>query len=85
MRGNPMQEFSDRPERVLRVEAVCKRIGYGKSKLYSMLNTGEFPPGIALGPKRVGWRESQVDAWIKSRPIVDLRKPAAKPVADIAA
>ena len=73
-----MQPKTDRPEQVLRVGAVCNRIGYGRSKLYSMLNTGEFPPGIRLGPNRVGWRESQVDAWIRSRPIVDLRRLEAE-------
>ncbi len=70
-----MQEVTERAERILRVDSVCNRIGYGRSKLYSMLNTGEFPCGIKVGPRRVGWRESQVDAWIKSRPTVDLRKP----------
>lgn len=69
-----MQANNDKPERILRADEVCQRIGCGKSKLYLMLGTGEFPAGVQITTRNVGWRESDVDAWIKSRPTVDLRK-----------
>ena len=66
----------DRPDRILRAKAVQDRIACGNSKFYELLNTGEFPPGIRIGARAVGWRESQVEAWIASRPIADLRRPS---------
>lgn len=62
-----------RPDRVLRAKTVQERIGCGNSKFYELLKAGDFPPGIRIGSRSVGWRESQVEAWIASRPVVDLR------------
>lgn len=71
-----MANHIEKPERFLRNDEVCERIGCGKSKLYLMLGAGEFPPGRRITARNVGWLESDVDAWIKSRPTVDLRKPS---------
>lgn len=80
-----MQEASYRPERILKAEAVYKgRLGVSRSKFYTMLTNGEFPPAIRLSPMRVGWLETQVSDWIKSRPVVDLRKPDATKPASMA-
>jgi predicted DNA-binding transcriptional regulator AlpA len=65
---------AERPKRILRAQAVQSKIGCGNSKFYQMLADGEFPPGIRIGRKSVGWIESVVDDWISSRPTVDLRK-----------
>lgn len=70
-----MDKTTNKPDRVLRAKMVQDRIGCGNSKFYELLKNGEFPPGIRIGSRSVGWRESQVEAWIASRPIVDLRKP----------
>ena len=59
----------DKPERILRANEVCQRIGCGKSKLYLMLGSGEFPGSIRVSNRIVGWRESDVDAWIKGLPL----------------
>lgn len=66
---------------VLRVPGVCALIGCGRSKLYAMLGTGEFPLAIRIGVNSVGWRKSTVEKWLDARPTVDLRKPS-KPQAD---
>jgi len=60
----------DKPERILRASEVCRRAGFGKSTLYTMLSAGEFPAGVRVTKRNVGWRESEVEAWIKSRPTV---------------
>ncbi|PPC84979.1 MAG: AlpA family transcriptional regulator [Hyphomicrobium sp.] len=57
------------------MKIVLKRIGYGRSKFYQMLHSGDFPPGVRLGANRVAWRESLVEEWIRSRPVHDLRHP----------
>lgn len=61
---------------VLRVPDVCALIGCGRSKLYAMLGTGDFPPAIRIGINSVGWKKSTVENWIDARPTVDLRKPS---------
>lgn len=61
-------------DRILRARQVQAMIGCGNSKFYQLLNAGEFPPGIRIGVRAVGWRESQVEAWLAARPIADLRR-----------
>ncbi|MEY5007664.1 MAG: hypothetical protein RL764_980 [Pseudomonadota bacterium] len=54
-------------DKVLRrkeVEALC---GIKCSTLYDWMKLGHFPRPVALGPKAVGWRESDVAAWLESR------------------
>lgn len=73
---------------ILRVPDVCRLIGCGRSKIYAMLSTGDFPQAIRIGVNSVGWRKSTVEKWLDERPKVDLRKPSkakADNVAGIAA
>lgn len=63
-----MQHETYKPERVLRLREVLQRTGCGKSSFYEMLNNNEFPPGIRVTRRNRGWLESEVEAWIKSRP-----------------
>jgi prophage regulatory protein len=44
-----------------------RRIGLSGSTLDRMERRGEFPRRVQLGPRSVGWRESEVDAWIQNR------------------
>lgn len=53
-------------ERLLRLEAVQDRIGLRKSKIYTMINEGEFPRPVKLGPCNA-WPEREVSAWIAER------------------
>lgn len=55
-------------ERILRRPEVEARIGLGRSALYAMIQRGDFPAPVRLTGHAVGWRESEVDAWIASRP-----------------
>ena len=53
--------------KVLRLPDVVARVGLSKSTLWRLINGGEFPEPIKLGPRATGWLEEEVDAWIKSR------------------
>ena len=56
-------------ESILRIGAVCQRIGVGKSTIYRMLKTGpEFPRPVQIGEQATGWYASEIAAWIASRP-----------------
>lgn len=54
----------------------CKRItGISRSSIYDRIKKGEFPRSISLGPRAVGWVESEVYEWIQSK-ILESRKEA---------
>ena len=76
-------------ERILSVPDASRKVNLGKSRLYEMIGAGEFPSPIQISKGRVGFRESEVDEWIRTRPVVNLRKPVATktpaPQRDIAA
>jgi prophage regulatory protein len=52
---------------VLRLPAVKSRIGLSRSMIYDLVSKGSFPSPISLGPRAVGWLESEVDAWLSRR------------------
>lgn len=68
------------PARILRYPEVFKRTGYHRTSLFKMEKVGKFPKRIPLGPKSVGWLESEVDAWIAAR--ISARDTASVTVTD---
>jgi prophage regulatory protein len=52
---------------ILRRPQVEQRTGLSRSTLYQYIQDGHFPRPRALGPRAVGWLESDVDAWIAAR------------------
>ena len=53
------------PRRVHRRPEVSGRTGLGKSSLYANVQNGTFSRPINLGPRAVGWIESEIVAWIE--------------------
>jgi len=53
---------------LIRLPAVLARVGLKQSRLYELIQSGEFPAPVRLGVRAVAWRESEVYAWIASRP-----------------
>lgn len=47
--------------------AVQKITGISRSSIYDMMAKGEFPRPVKLGPKAVGWRESDIAKWLTDR------------------
>jgi len=54
-------------ERILRRPAVENITGLGRSTIYDWMAKGDFPKSVKLGARLVGWRESDVTAWLESR------------------
>ena len=52
---------------ILRRPEVEARTGLGCSTIYDAIKAGTFPAPIQLGPKAVGWIESEVNAWLAVR------------------
>jgi prophage regulatory protein len=53
--------------RLLSKAQVQERVLYSPTHLYRLEKRRQFPQRVRLGPSRVGWVESEVDAWIKDR------------------
>ena len=64
---------------ILRRPQVQQRTGLSRSTLYQYIRDGEFPASISLGPRAVGWLESDVSDWISAR--VNLARQGQQPIA----
>jgi len=61
------QTVSPAPVVILRRREVEARTGLGCSTIYDGIKAGTFPAPIQLGPKSVGWIQSEIDAWLATR------------------
>jgi prophage regulatory protein len=51
----------------LRRKQVEARTGLSRSTIYQYIKDGVFPKPVPLGPRAVGWLESEVRDWIAER------------------
>ena len=58
------------PDRLLRLPEVKGLVGLSRSTIYVMVEQGLFPQQVLLGQRAVAWWESEILAWIASRPRV---------------
>jgi prophage regulatory protein len=56
-------------ERFLKRTEVESRTRLSRSTIYAWMDKGEFPRPVALGARLVGWRESDIEAWMASRQV----------------
>ncbi len=61
-----MDHEQDKNERILRLKQVKARTGISRATIYIRVKAGTFPKQVCLGPRSVGWLESEVDAWIQN-------------------
>lgn len=54
------------PERILRLKSVLERTGLSRSTLYRKMQLGTFPKQLKISARCAGWRETDVDAWVRS-------------------
>jgi prophage regulatory protein len=52
---------------ILRRKRVEGKVGLGRSAIYEQMAAGTFPKCIKLGPRAVGWLETEIDDWLQSR------------------
>ena len=62
-----MSQPSQREPAFLRRKDVQFRTGLARSTIYLYIQQGAFPKPVTLGPRAVGWLESEVSAWITER------------------
>ena len=59
--------------RILRLRMVLERTGLTRSTLYRKIERGTFPKQVQISERCVGWRESEIDDWLRN-PIYYLRR-----------
>ena len=67
----------DRIDRILRFPEVKSASGLKRSSIYNRIKEGLFPKPITLGPRMVGWRESEIaavnNAWVRGASVDEIR------------
>ena len=53
-----------RPINMLRPKPLAMKLGVSRSKLYQMIQDGEYPPLVKLGPRTSAGPESEADEWL---------------------
>ena len=53
---------------ILRRRQVESIVGIKRSAIYDNIKTGTFPPPIRISARAVGWRQSDIDLYIATRP-----------------
>lgn len=52
---------------LIRRPEVLRRCGISNSTLHRLINAGDFPSSIQVGPGSVAWVEQEVNEWIEQR------------------
>lgn len=74
-----MHIFKNNPattqDSLLRLPQVKITSGLSRSSIYQNIKNGDFPTPIKIGKRAVAWRESDIQKWLNSRPLVSLNRP----------
>lgn len=54
-------------EEIWRLPRVICTVGMGRSWIYLAIADGRFPSPVQLGARAVGWKRSEIEAWLDSR------------------
>lgn len=54
-------------DRFLSVKQVLDSVCLSKTELYDRISAGTFPRSIPLGPRKVVFLQSQIDAWMQAQ------------------
>jgi prophage regulatory protein len=53
------------PDRIIRLKTVVTRTGLSRSTIYRKIAEGTFPAQLRISIHGAGWRESDIDRWVK--------------------
>lgn len=62
---------------ILRRKQVEARTGLSRSTIYARVADGTFPKPVNIGPRAVGWVESEISDWLNTRVEQSRNKRAA--------
>lgn len=52
---------------IIRLHDASKKTGLSRSTIYELIKKGEFPEQVHLGPRVMGFIESEIDAWLEAK------------------
>lgn len=64
------RDGGDPPSLFLRLPAVMKLTGLGRSTIYRMVADRRFPSPVRIASRAIAWRRTDLDRWSESRPPV---------------
>jgi prophage regulatory protein len=64
------RDGGDPPSLFLRLPAVMRLTGLGRSTIYRMVADNRFPCPVRIASRAVAWRRTDLDRWSESRPTV---------------
>jgi prophage regulatory protein len=64
----PRLSSSEASQHIMRLPAVMRATGLGRSTLYRMMSEHTFPAPVKLAKRAVGWRHEDVRRWTDARP-----------------
>jgi len=53
---------------ILKKKNVIEMCGLSYPTIWRLESAGQFPKRVQLSPRRVGWFEDEIEAWLESRP-----------------
>lgn len=56
----------DTASRILRLKGVLDQTGLSRSTLYRKIERGTFPKQLRISERCIGWRESDVEQWLRN-------------------
>ncbi len=67
----PTKEFDDP---IIREEQREFLTAVSRSHVFQLERLGLFPKHIQLSPNAIGWKLKEVLAWVRTRPVVELKE-----------
>lgn len=62
-----VQRHTTVTDEIWRLRRVLAAIGMSRSWLYEEVDEGRFPAPLQLGQRAIGWRRSDIQAWLETR------------------
>ena len=56
-------------DRLLRRREVEQMVGLSRTSIYRLMDSGNFPHPIRVGPRAVRWRLRDIKEWMSERPL----------------
>ena len=53
--------------KMLRLPVVEERVGYKRTRIYTLVTEGRFPPPVKLGARRIAWPEHVIDEYLAQK------------------
>ena len=57
----------NRSRKFLRLPSVIDKVGLSRSQIYKLIQQGDFPEPVKIGPKISVWIEEKLEVWMDAQ------------------